>query len=453
MNPIKMARKYTIDFCNGPLFSKIILFTIPLVSSLLLLLAFNTADYIVVGRYASSRALAAVGATSSLTNLLTMFFFGLSVGGNVVAGNAFGAKDYALLKNTARTSLSVSIVGGIGLGILGIAVSPLLLRMMNTPEEILPLSIKYMRILFCGMLFTSAYTFGSAFLRAVGDTRRPLIFLSIAGVVNVGLNLVFVICFHMDVDGVALATVISKGMSAFLVWNAIGHMEEVNGLPLRKLRINWDILKRMLGIGVPSGLQSFSFNIANIFIQTSMNSFGAVALAGNTAALSIEHLLSTVGSGFHQTAISFAAQNVGGRKFARLKKGTVYCCVTSSVTVLVISMIMLVFGRQLLSMFTTSNQDVIKWGMVRMMTTFPFYFAGGLMNALTGAMRGSGHSTAAFVVVLVGACIFRILWILLVFPHYRTMRVLYMAFSISWVLISIGCMLFLWRAFKMLPAK
>ena len=443
-----MPKKYTIDFCNGPMLGKIILFTLPLIGTLLLQLAFNTADYMVVGRYASSLALAGVGATTTLTNLLTMFFFGLSIGCNVVAGNAFGAKDIVLLRNTARTSLTISLLGGIVLGIIGFFSCPYLLRMMNTPAQVLPLSIKYMRILFSGMVFTSAYNFGSAFLRAVGDTRRPLIFLTFAGIVNVVLNLIFVVFFHRDVDGVAMATVISKAISAVLVWCAIARMDEVNGLPLGKLRINWSILKRMLGIGVPSGLQSFSFNVANIVIQTSLNSFGAVALAGNTACLSLEQLLGTVGTGFHQSAISFAAQNVGGKQFARLKKGTLYCAMASCLAILAISLLMLAFGRQLLSLFNDTDPDVVEWGMQRMSVLFPLYFASGLMNALTGTMRGSGHSTAAFVNVLFGACFFRLAWIFLVFPMHRTMGMLVMAFPISWVLISIGSGIFLWRNFR-----
>ena len=445
-----MPKKYTIDFCNGPLFSKLVLFTLPLIGMLLLQLAFNTADYMVVGRFASSKALAGVGATSSLTNLLTMFFFGLSVGGNVVAGNAFGAKDMTLLRNTARTSFTVAVAGGFALGLLGIVVCPSLLRMMNPPPAILPLSIKYMRILFSGMVFTSAYNFGSAFLRAVGDTRRPLVFLTFAGIVNVVLNVIFVVCFHRDVDGVAMATVISKAISAILVWVVIARMEEVNGLPLNKLRINWQIFGRMLGIGIPSGLQSFSFNIANIVIQTCMNSFGALAMAGNIAALSLEHLLGAVGSGFHQTSISFSAQNVGGKKFGRLKKGSIYCGVTSMASVGLLSLVMLCFGRQLLALYSKTDTGVIEWGLQRMAVMLPFYFSSGLMNSLTGTMRGSGHSTAAFVIVLFGACFFRIGWILLVFPTHRTMGMLLLALPLSWILICTGCVIFLWHAFRKL---
>ncbi|MBR6373492.1 MAG: hypothetical protein IKS20_09950, partial [Victivallales bacterium] len=259
---------------------------------------------------------------------------------------------------------------------------------------------------------------------------------------------IFVVCFHRDVDGVALATVISKAISAVLVWCVIARMEEVNGLPLNKLRINWQIFRRMLGIGIPSGLQSFSFNIANIVIQTCMNSFGALAMAGNIAALSLEHLLSAVGSGFHQAGISFSAQNVGGKKFGRLKKGTLYCCLTAMVSMGLLSMVMLCFGQQLLSLYSKTETGVIEWGLKRMAVMLPFYFSAGLMNSLTGIMRGSGHSTAAFVIVLFGACFFRIGWILLVFPTHRTMEMLLLALPLSWLLISIGSVIFVWRAFR-----
>ncbi len=425
-----------MDMCHGPLLPEILAFAWPLFCSTLLQLTFTSADNIVVGRFASPLALAAVGSTTSVTNLIVNFFMGISIGANVLAAHYYGAGERGKLNRTVHTAMFLSIVGGIIMGLLGIVVAKPVLRLIGTPEEILDKGSLYMRIYFGGMPFIMIYNFGSAVLRAAGDTRRALYYLSTGGVINVILNLIFVICLHMDADGVATATVISQMVSATLVWRAMATTSEIGGLSIRKLWPNRDILKQIMKLGLPAGLQSISFSFANIIIQSSINSFGWLAVAGNTAALNIEMLVNTGSSSFHHTAISFTGQLFGGKAFARMKKFIVYCLVLSEIVIMTMAMTALYFGPQLLLLFTT-DQEVIEWGMQRMRVVFVFYFTHGFMQVFSGTMRGIGRSFAAFIIVLFCACIFRIIWILFIFPHHRTLSGLLMCFPVSWLLVSI----------------
>ncbi len=430
------SSKYTMDMCHGPLLPEILAFAWPLFCSTLLQLTFTSADNIVVGRFASPLALAAVGSTTSGTNLIVNFFMGISIGANVLAAHYYGAGERGKLNRTVHTAMFLSIVGGIIMGLLGIVVAKPVLRLIGTPEEILDKGSLYMRIYFGGMPFIMIYNFGSAVLRAAGDTRRALYYLSTGGVINVILNLIFVICLHMDADGVATATVISQMVSATLVWRAMATTSEIGGLSIRKLWPSRDILKQIMKLGLPAGLQSISFSFANIIIQSSINSFGWLAVAGNTAALNIEMLVNTGSSSFHHTAISFTGQLFGGKAFARMKKFIVYCLVLSEIVIMTMAMTALYFGPQLLLLFTT-DQEVIEWGMQRMRVVFVFYFTHGFMQVFSGTMRGIGRSFAAFIIVLFCACIFRIIWILFIFPHHRTLSGLLMCFPVSWLLVSI----------------
>ncbi|MBP5640587.1 MAG: polysaccharide biosynthesis C-terminal domain-containing protein [Victivallales bacterium] len=286
------------------------------------------------------------------------------------------------------------------------------------------------------------YNFGSAILRATGDTKRALYFLTIAGLVNVILNLVFVICFQMDADGVATATVISQMLSASLVWHAIAKTDEIGGLHFKELKMNRSIFIRIMKLGLPAGLQSTSFSFANIIIQSSINSFGWLAIAGNTAALNIEMLVNTGSTSFHHTAISFSGQLYGGHAYARLKKFIVYCLILSEIIIVTSALTALYFGPQLMMLFT-SNEEVIEWGMQRLRVVFLFYFTHGFMQVFSGTMRGLGRSFAAFIIVLFCACLFRILWIIFIFPHYRTLGGLLMCFPASWLLVAIACGIYL----------
>ena len=439
-----------MDMCHGPLFKEILFFTIPLIGSLYLQITFNTADLIVLGRFASEGDLAAVGATTSLTNLLLNLCLGLSAGASVVVGQYFGAKDADKVSSTTHTAMLLSLVAGAIFGILGIFASEPLLWRMRTPLEILPKSVLYMRICFAGMPFKMVYAYGSAILRAAGDTMRPLVFLGIAGVANLLMNLFFVICCHMDVDGVGLATIISHAISAILIWWAMSVTPEIGGLRFRKLRFDRPILKRILWIGIPIGLQGISFNLANIIIQASINTFGALALSGNTASLTIEYYLSNCSGGVQTTAISFTAQNLGGRQYKRLKKSFFYCCLISCTAVMTMAGFGLVFGRQLLGIFT-HNPEVIDWGQLRMNIMFSTYAIGCIMNVMTGTMRGLGRSMTAFGIVFTFACVFRIAWVLFVFPLHRTYSMLITVFPISWLLIVISIGIYLFFIFRKFP--
>ncbi len=433
-----------MDLCHGPLFREILTFAWPLFCSMLLQLTFTAADHIVVGRFASPLALAAVGSTTSVTNLLVNLFIGISIGANVLAAQYYGAGDKAQLKETVHTAIFISIVGGILIGIFGIAISRPILMMIDTPEDVLPKGILYMRIYFGGMPFIMLYNFGSAILRATGDTKRALYYLTTAGIINVILNLIFVICFHRDADGVATATVISQMVSACLVCRAIARTDEIGGLHFKELKLNRAIFVRIMKLGLPAGLQSTSFSIANIIIQSSINSFGMLAMAGNTAALNIEMLVNTGSTAFHHTAISFTGQLFGGKAFARLKKFIFYCLTLSEFIIVTSALTALYFGPQLMLLFT-KDPEVVEWGMQRLRVVFLFYFTHGFMQVFSGTMRGIGRSFAAFIIVLFCACIFRILWILYIFPHYHSLGGLLMCFPASWLLVAIvsGIYLFL----------
>lgn len=452
MSAVVAGKKYTVDLCRGPLLIKIVLFALPIMGSLLLQLAFNSADLIVVGRYASGDALAAVGATSTFNALVTNLFFGMASGASVVMANYYGSKSKQEMSETIHTSMLLSLIGSVILMFIGLAVSRPVLELLDTPPEIIDSSVLYIRLCFLGMPFTMVYNFGSALLRAAGDTKRPLYFLASAGVINVLLNLFFVIVLHMTVEGVAIATVISQGFSAALVWNAIANTEEIGGLYVKNLHINPFILKKILAFGIPSALQSISFCLANMVIQRSINSFGALAVAGNTAALSIEYFISTGAGALYEASISFTAQNLGGKQYGRIKRAFLYNMVLSVIVVTVTSFSFLYFGHGLLKIFN-ENEEIIAWGYKRMIAIFPLYFTGAMMNITSGTLRGCGKPGQSFLCVFFGACIFRLVWIFTVFPLHHTLGTLLMCFPISWVLISMGCGALIYNEFHKYPVS
>jgi len=447
---LNQRKIYTTDLCNGPLLKQIVFFTLPIMGSLLLQLGFNAADLVVVGRYASHQALAAVGATSSCTSLLVCFLTGFSAGGSVLVAILYGAHDKKTLSEAVHTSILLSIIGGLTMMFIGLALSRPLLVLLRTPKEILPLSLTYIRIIFLGMPFNMIFNFGNAILKAAGDTKRPLYFLALAGVVNLLLNLYFVIVLHMNVAGVATATIISQAISAILIWHTLSHTEEIGGLHVEKLRFKGHIIRKIFSIGIPSAFQSTSFCIANMVIAASINSFGAMAMAGNVATLSIEYFISVASTAFNDSALNFTGQNLGGKKYSRVRKSLFYNIVLGVSIVLVTSLIFLRFGCELISIFN-SNPEIIEWGLKRMKVMFTLYFTASIMNVCTGTLKGSGHATASFVIVLFGACVFRVLWILFVFPHYRTYEMLLACFPLSWILIAIVAGFFIFLTFRHFP--
>lgn len=424
-------KKYEIDMCNGPLAGKILIFYFPLMLSGILQLLFNAADIAVAGRFAGNEALAAVGSTSSLTNLLVNLFIGLSVGANVLVARFYGAGQTDELKSMVQTAVATSVIGGVILIFVGLFISRPALTLMGTPEDVIGHSVLYMRIYFVGMPFMMAYNFGAAVLRAVGDTRRPLYYLSVAGVVNVILNLVFVIVFHMGVAGVASATVISQAISASLVLRCLIKSDSVYRLELTGMRIAKDKLVKMVQIGIPAGLQGALFSISNVLIQSSVNSFGKIAMAGNTAGSNLEGFVYTAMNAFHQAAISFCGQNYGAVKYKRVARALFLCLGFVTAVGLVMGSSAYLFAGTLLKLYSTDS-EVIGYGILRMGYICIPYFLCGMMDVMVGGLRGMGYSVMPMIVSLTGACLFRVIWIYTVFQQHRTLECLYISYPISW---------------------
>lgn len=429
----KKEKSYEIDMCNGPLLSKIIVFAVPLMLSGVLQLLFNAADLVVVGRFTGEEALAAVGSTGSLINLLVNVFIGLSVAANVLVAQYYGAKRWDDLEETVHTSMTVAAIGGVFLSILGFFVASPLLTMMGTPSEVLPLSVLYMKIYFLGMPAMGVYNFGSAILRAVGDTKRPLYFLFVSGVVNVLLNLYFVLSLNMGVAGVATATAASQVVAAVLVVRCLIQTEAPYRIRLQSLRINKNKMFAILRIGLPAGMQGTVFSISNVLIQSSVNSFGAIAMAGNTSASNIEGFVYTCMNALYQTALSFTSQNYGAKKYGRMTKILIYCEVVCGGVGFALGNLALLFGNELLGIYS-SEPDVIMYGMKRLGIIGMTYGLCGMMDTMVGGLRGMGYSVLPMVVSLTGACAFRIIWIFTVFAAHRTLETLYWSYPASWAI-------------------
>lgn len=439
------GRSFEIDMTHGPLLGKIVRFAIPLAISGILQLLFNAADIIVVGRFSGSQALAAVGSTSALINLIVNLFIGLSVGTNVLVAQYYGAGKQSDLQETVHTSVASSLVFGAFLLVVGVSLAAPLLELMGTPEEVLPQACLYMRIYFLGMPASMLYNFGAAVLRAVGDTQRPLYFLFIAGVVNVVLNLFLVIVFHLGVAGVAIATVISQCISAGLVLLCLVRSDAVYRVDLKSLRVYKHKLLQMVKIGVPAGIQSATFSISNVLIQSSINSFGSIAMAGSTAGGNIEGFVWTAMDAFTQSTLSFTSQNFGAKKFKRITKVIWYNLALVTVVGLVLGVGAYWMGRPLLSIYST-DPEVIAYGLERMLLVCTPYFTCGIMNVLVGAMRGFGSSLTPMAASIFGVCVLRVIWIYTVFPLNRTFFMLFLSYPLSWVataLIEAVCFYFI----------
>lgn len=444
-------KKYQMDMCSGSIFRKMLLFALPLMCSSILQLLFNAADIVVVGRFAGDNALAAVGSTSSLINLLTNLFVGLSIGTNVLTAQYFGAKKEQELKETVHTSMLLSVYSGIILTVIGVIAATQILQWMQAPAEVLELAVLYLRIYFLGMTATMVYNFGSAILRAVGDTKRPLYYLLSAGIVNVILNLIFVIIFEMGVAGVALATVISQIISAALVVRCL--MQETSGIQLilTELRIYRDKFLRIVRIGLPAGFQGMVFSLSNVVIQSAINSFGAVVVAGNSAASNIEGFVYMAMNAFYQAAISFTSQNYGAKQLKRINKiliaGELYVVATG----LLLGNLVVIFGENLLGIYSTTP-EVLEAGMIRLTIIGTTYALCGIMDVLVGVLRGIGYAVMPMVVSLIGACGLRLLWIATIFqiPEFHTPQVIYVSYPITWIVtFSVHFICFLWARHKL----
>ena len=421
---------------QGPLLGSIISYTVPIILTSILQLLFNAADLVVVGRFCGSISVAAVGATGSITALIVNLFIGLSVGAGVTVAHGVGSREDEVVHRTVHTAIPMALVSGAVLTVLGILLSEKLLTMMGTPENVLKLSTVYMQIYFAGITFTMIYNFAASILRAVGDTRSPLVFLTIAGVINVLLNLIFVTVLHMNVAGVALATAISQAFSAIAMVIVLMKRTDAAKLNLRKLRFYGEQMKKMIRIGLPAGIQSSLFSISNVMIQSSVNSFGDILMSGNAASQNIEGFLYVTMNSFHQTAVNFIGQNVGAKQYGRVKKIVWICLGCVLVTGFAMGTLICGFGEQLLSIYITDSAEAVAWGLVRMGIIARFYFLCGVMDVSTGALRGLGASVSPMVISVLGVCGIRIGWIATIFqiPRFHTPQCLYSSYIFSWTL-------------------
>ena len=429
-DPVRSRNRSMLE---GPLFVNIILYTVPIILTSVLQLLFNAADLVVVGRFCGSLSVAAVGSTTYLTNLLVNFFVGISVGAGVTVAHGIGRRDGEEVRRTVHTTLPMALVCGAVLTLVGVTCSETFLRMMDTPASVLPLSAVYMKICFGGVTFTVVYNFCAAILRAAGDTRSPLIFLTISGVINVLMNLFFVCVLHMNVAGVALATTLSQGISAALVVMALMRRRDECRLELKNMRFYAEQIRKIIRIGLPAGAQSSLFSISNVLVQSSMNSFGDVFVSGAAAATNIEGFMYAGVNAYHQSAVNFIGQNAGAGQYDRVKKTLRVCLGSVTVTAIAMSTAICVFGRQLLSLYIPDSPEAIAYGLFRFYNVGSLYFLFGMMDVLSGAIRGMGSSLVPMVICLLGACGLRILWVMAVFPLWRTPGGLFLCYPISWI--------------------
>ncbi len=426
-------KRHELDMCSGPLAPKLLLFALPLMLSSILQLLFNAADVIVVGKFAGDASLAAVTSTGALINLLINLFMGLSIGANVTVAHAIGHGDEQRAEKAVHTSVVVSLASGVFLAVVGFFAARQFLEWMDSPENVIGLSALYLKIYFLGMPASLFYNFGSALLRAAGDTRRPLNYLSVAGVINVCLNLLLVIVFHLDVAGVAIATIISQYISALLVLRCLLREPGPLHLDLKRLRVDREVFLGIVRIGLPAGFQGVVFSLSNVVIQSSINSFGDVVMAGSGASANIESFVYMGMNAFYQTCLTFTSQNYGAGKCDRVDKVLLWCQLYSLVTGLLLGNLAYLFGPQLLSIYSPSP-DVIAQGMVRLLYVSVPYALCGIMDVMVGSLRGLGWSVAPMFVSVVGACGLRLAWIATVFQLYRTPQCLYFSYPVTWVI-------------------
>ena len=443
LKPRPRRSSYEINMTEGPLMGKLVRFSIPLALSGVLQLLFNAADIVVVGRFAGSHALAAVGSTSALNMLIVNLFIGLSIGVNVLVARYFGAGQSRDLRETVHTAILTAAACGVFLIFAGMFLSRPLLQLVETPEDVIDHSVLYMRIIFAGMPVSMVYNFGSAILRAVGDTQRPLYFLLTAGVINVALNLFFVIVLHMGVAGVALATIISQTVSAALVVLCLVRSEGVYRLNLKELRVYKSKLKEMARIGIPAGIQGSMFSISNVLIQSTVNGFGSVAMAGSTAAGNIEGFVFTAMDAFNQAAQSFVGQNYGAKKLDRVKRIILICLGLVTVMGLALGVGAYLAAEPLLGIYS-ADPAVIAYGKARMLAICVPYFTCGAMGIFVGGMRGLGSSVTPMLNTVFSVCVLRVVWVYTIFAIWPTWEVLFISYPVTWVIASLmGCVCYL----------
>lgn len=444
LKSVTKKNKYEIDMCNGSLMDKLISFSLPLMLSGILQLLFNAVDIIVVGRFTGRHALAAVGSTTALINMFVNLFIGISLGVNVLAARFFAAKKEREMSETVHTAIAFALVSGIVMAFVGVFFAKTALELMGTPDDVIRLSALYMRLYFCGMPFFMLYNYGAAILRAIGDTKRPLLFLIIAGIANVALNLILVVVFHLGVAGVAIGTILSQLISSILVVRCLCKAEASYQLHFSKLSIKGAYMKQIFKVGIPAGIQSTVINFSNVLLQSSVNSFGSIAMAGYTAANNIFGFLYAATNSITQACMSFTSQNYGVGKLKRMDRVLFNCMILTIVITLLLGGGTYIFGHQLLGIYT-SDAEVIACGIEIFLYTTVTYFLCGLMDLFPGAMRGMGYSFVPMIISIIGTVGLRIVWIFWVFPNNRSLDVLFISYPASWILtiaMQVTCFLF-----------
>ncbi len=437
------TKRYEIDMVNGPLASKIIRFALPFMLANIIQLLFNAADVVVVGKFVGDLSQAAVTSTGSLINLLINLFMGLGVGVNVVVARALGGGDRSRVGAVVHTSITIGLIAGAILVVVGEVFAPVLLRLMGSPDNIIGLSTLYLRVYFLGLPGALVYNFGSALLRAQGDTKRPMYYLSFAGVVNVVLNLIFVIFFHWDVAGVAAATAISKYVSAALVVWCLMQETGVMHFDPSEMKVDWTALKDISRIGLPAGFQGSLFSLSNVTIQSAVNSMGEVVMAGSGAAANIGGFIYTTANAFYQSAMTFTSQNSGAGKTDRVDKVVKWNLLFATTIPTVVGIVAYAVGSWLLGIYT-DDPEVIRQGMIRMLLISNFYGVCGIMEVTIGVLRGLGHTLLPVITSLVGSCGLRIVWVYTVFHYFRTATSLFICYPITWLVTGLAQLICFW---------
>ena len=451
-----MAKKrQELNMTEGPFLKKIILFLIPLVLTGILQTLYNAADLVVVGRFRGELALAAVGCTGALTNLIVGLFMGLSVGAGVLVAHAIGAGEHDRVERVVHNSILLSVILGVIVAIVGFAFAPQLLLLMDTPETVLKGATLYLRIILCGVPASMVYNYCASMVRSTGDTKHPLIFLTVSGIVNVVLNVILVAFFHMGVEGVAIATIVSQYLSAIMILVFMTHSDTCIRFTPKKLGLDGEIVKKILYIGIPSGIQGCLFSFSNVLIQSSINSFGDVVMAGNAAGANIEGFVYIAMNAVYHASLTFVGQNMGAKKYKNIKKITLLCALC--VTVIGIGMSGFFWGfRHFFVGLYVSGEEAIREAVIlaafqRMKFIMILYFLCGIMEVLCGTMRGMGKSITAMVISLLGACVFRILWLNTAFKLFPTIECVYISYAISWILtiaVYIVCLVIYYRRLR-----
>jgi len=433
---VKTSR-HEMDMCNGPLLKKMILFAIPVIVSSVLQMVYNAADMVIIGRFGSSTALASVGATSHLINLLVGLFNGVSVGASVVVAQSYGADDVKNVHGMVHTSITMSMIFGLFIMAAGLLFSRQMLLWMDTPADVIEGAVMYLNIYFLGIPAMMIFNFAASIMRAVGDTKRPMYYQILSGALNVVLNLVFVIGFKWDVVGVAASTTLSQYLCCGLVLWCMTHTNSAIRLDLRRLHMNVRNALKILRIGLPSGVHATMFSVANVMIQSGLNSFGAAAIAANSAAGSIEGFVSLAFSALYTVNLSFAGQNMGAKKYDRIDKICKIGVALSFLCWIVLGGPVYLLRKPLLSIYTT-DPEVIRLGALRITIMLSVYFVSGLSNTFVGTLRGIGYATLPMINTIFGVCVFRLIWLATAFAHYHTLVVLYLSYPISWTITAVA---------------